>query len=128
MISRFNHSDRPAPATQFSEAAIVQAGTKMLFTSGQVGVDKEGNVASTIEEQVELTWQNITRLLQDANTSTQNIVKATSYLTSSDYIEVFRTIRNKYAPELRACSTMLIVPALADPNFKVEVEIVAIVP
>lgn len=128
MIKRFNHSDRPAPSTQFSEAAIVQAGSRMLITSGQVGIGPDGTLPALIEEQVENTWLNILRLLADAGTSADNIVKATSYLTNTDYIEAFRKIRNKHVPDLRACSTMVIVSALADPGFKVEVEIMAVVP
>nr|WP_180203367.1 RidA family protein [Pseudomonas sp. SbOxS1]NYU03039.1 RidA family protein [Pseudomonas sp. SbOxS1] len=128
MFTRLNYSDRPAPATQFSEAALVDRGTRLLITSGQIGVGPDGRLAETAQEQIEITWQNILQLLKEAGTSTEHIVKATTYLTSTDDIGLYRTIRNKYIPDVRACSTLVIVPALADPGYKVEVELIVAVP
>lgn len=128
MIERLNHSDRAAPTTQFSQATIVPAGARMLITSGQVGVGADGKLAESIEEQVEITWKNILQLLEEAGTTSDHIVKATTYLTSQAYIDAYREIRNRIVPRVKACSTLVIVPALADPGFLVEVEVIAEIP
>ncbi|NVZ99140.1 RidA family protein [Pseudomonas gingeri] len=128
MFTRLNYSDRPAPATQFSEAALVEPGTRLLITSGQIGIGADGRLGATAAEQIEITWQNILQLLKEAGTSTEHIVKATTYLTNVEDIPAYRAIRNRYIPTVRACSTLVIVPALADPGYKVEVELIVAVP
>ena len=128
MFTRLNYSDRPAPATQFSEAALVDRSTRLLITSGQIGIGPDGRLGETAEEQIDITWKNILQLLKEAGTSPEHIVKATTYLTNVDDIAIYRTIRNRYIPTVRACSTLVIVPALADPGYKVEVELIVAVP
>ncbi|ARB30231.1 RidA family protein [Pseudomonas tolaasii] len=128
MFTRLNYSDRPAPTTQFSEAALVNRSTRLLITSGQIGVGPDGRLGETAEEQIDITWKNILQLLKEAGTSPEYIVKATTYLTSADDIAIYRSIRNRYIPTVRACSTLVIVPALADPGYKVEVELIVAVP
>ncbi|WP_314915835.1 RidA family protein [Pseudomonas helleri] len=128
MFTRLNYSDRPAPTTQFSESALVEPGTRLLITSGQIGVGADGRLGETAAEQIEITWRNILQLLKEAGTSTEHIIKATTYLTNVEDIPLYREIRNRYIPTVRACSTLVIVPALADPGYKVEVELIVAVP
>lgn len=128
MFTRLNYSDRPAPTTQFSESALVEPGPRLLITSGQIGVGADGRLGETAAEQIEITWRNILQLLKEAGTSTEHIIKATTYLTNVEDIPLYREIRNRYIPTVRACSTLVIVPALADPGYKVEVELIVAVP
>jgi len=72
----------------------------LLFVSGQGPVDPETGeiVHGSLEEQVRLAFDNVRRILEDAGSSMQNILKVTLYLADMDdfaranavYAEVFR--------------------------------------
>lgn len=127
MLQRINLSDRPAP-TQFAEATLVPAGAKLLVTGGQVGIDCDGALAADIETQTAVVWQNILLLLEAAGATTEHVVQATTYLTDAANIEAYRKVRAQHVPGLAAPSTMVIVSALANPGYLVEVEVSAVVP
>ncbi|HPY95586.1 MAG TPA: RidA family protein [Candidatus Cloacimonadota bacterium] len=69
----------PKAVGPYSQAALKNG---MLFVSGQLGINpKDGNLASTFEEQAKLVFQNIDSILKEANMSFKNIVKASVFLT-----------------------------------------------
>ena len=127
MLKRINPQDRPAPA-QFAQATLVEAATTLLFTSGQVGTDKDGTLPEDIEGQTANAWESVMRCLEAAGTSSEHLVQVTAYLTRSEDIAAYRKVRSEFIPDVTAPSTLLIVSGLADPRFLVEVEVTAAVP
>lgn len=115
---------QPAPAT-YSPGMLVKAGADCLFISGQVGVDDAGSTAVTFSEQAELACKGLLAVLRAADMGPSDIVKVTTYLTKADDIPAWRAARAWVLGDIRAASTLVVVSALADPRWRVEVEAVA---
>ena len=60
----------------FAHGILVQEGNKMLFLSGQNGIDKEGKVVSKdFESQCTKAYQNIASIVAAAGGSLANVVE-----------------------------------------------------
>jgi len=70
-------------------------------------------------------WQNILAVLAEGGMGVQDLVKVTSFLTRKEDYAKFGPVRARYLGEHRPASTLLVVSALARPEFLVEVEAVA---
>lgn len=103
----------------------VQAGSDLLFVSGQVAVRTDGSIPSSFKEQTELVFFNITEILKQEGLKTSNIVKLMSFVTDQRFLPEFGPIRAQFLQEHRPTSTLLVVSALAKPEFLVEVEAIA---
>ena len=114
-----------APVGLYSHGIEVPPNARWMYVTGQVGVDREGKVAGTIEAQCALAFANLLAVLASAGMGAQDIVRINAYLTDPRYIEAYRVARD---PLLRAplpASTVLVVNQLADPSFWVEIDRVA---
>jgi enamine deaminase RidA (YjgF/YER057c/UK114 family) len=113
------------PGGRYSHAVELPANSRLLFASGQVGIDKNGKVGPTIEKQCEFAWKNVMAILKDARMGPQDLVRIQVFLTDPRFIPVYRAVRDKFIAQVPPASTLLIVSALADPAFLVEIEAVA---
>lgn len=100
----------------------------LVFTSGNVGRDPEtGNTPDTIEEQTKQVLENIKRVLIKTGASMNDVVKTTVFLPDiGDYAkmnEVYVTFFDEPRPA-RSC----VGAKLARPEFKVEIEAIAVSP
>jgi 2-iminobutanoate/2-iminopropanoate deaminase len=113
-------------AGKYSLGAEVPQGARVLFVSGQVGVDSRGKLQAGIEKQCTQAWKNIGQVLKSAGMGFRDIVKVNVFLTDSRFIEPYRATRAAFiAAEPYPASTLLIVQGLADPGMLVEIEAVA---
>jgi 2-iminobutanoate/2-iminopropanoate deaminase len=113
-------------AGKYSLGAEVPQGARVLFVSGQVGVDSRGKLQAGIEKQCTQAWKNIGQVLKSAGMGFRDIVKVNVFLTDSRFIEPYRTTRAEFiSAEPYPASTLLIVQGLADPGMLVEIEAVA---
>lgn len=106
-------------------------GARMLYLSGQVPTDASYKVKSAnFHEQAHAVYDNIETALQSVNAGLQNIVRTTTYLTNADHIKTLREVRLERYRELKAppANTLLIVSRLAEPEFLVEIDVVAAIP
>jgi len=111
---------------KYSLGAEVPAGAKLLFVSGQVGVNSKGKLQDGIDKQCEQVWKNIGQVLKAGGMGYKDIVKMTTFLTDSRFIPASRVARDKVIPAAPyPSSTLLIVQGLADPSMLVEIEVVA---
>ncbi|MEO8557564.1 MAG: RidA family protein [Rhodospirillales bacterium] len=113
------------PGGRYSHAIELPANARMVFASGQVGIDKNGKPGLTIEKQCEFAWKNVMAILKDARMGPGDLVRIQVFLTDARFIPVYRTIRDKFIGAVPPASTLLIVSALADPVFLVEIEAIA---
>ena len=109
----------------FSNGIEVSGPQRTLYIAGQVAIDASGHIPGNIEAQCHLVWDKIEKLLQDAKMTLQDVVKTTVFLTSAADIDGFRKVRAQRLGDVAPASTLLIITALARPEFKVEVEAIA---
>ncbi|HKU97601.1 MAG TPA: RidA family protein [Vineibacter sp.] len=110
---------------RYSHAVEVPPGQRLLYVSGQVGVDSKGKTAAGIEKQCDLVWKNIGAILRSAGMGYADIVKINAYLTDARFIGAYRSVRDKYVHDPMPASTLALVAGLASPDMLVEVEVVA---
>ena len=118
-------SSRPRPASPYSPG--IRFGN-LIFTSGQVGTDPSGQVPPDIREQTRNCLDNIQAVLEAAGTNMAHALKATVFLTDmKDFGAMNEIYRAAFPGDLPARSTVG-VSALARPELKVEIEVVAAIP
>ena len=115
----------PKPFSNYSQGVEVEAGARLLFVSGQVGVDAAGNLGATERAQHELAWDNVLSILGSAGMSAADVVECSIYITSPGAVALYREVRDLKLKGARPAATLLIVAGLADPRFVVEVGVVA---
>ncbi len=122
MARLFNPDTLGAPAAPYTHGAEVQAGERMIFFSGQVGADFDGNIPDTIEGQMRNVFANIEAILTDAGMAMTDLVKMTSYLVREEDLEGFRDARNDILGDFKPAHTLLVISRLARPEFLIEIE------
>lgn len=109
---------------------IVRAGN-LVFIAGQVGNDASGKIVGPgMREQTDQVLKNLQAALASQKLDFNHVAKITIFTTS---IEEFRAedvaaVRAKYFGTSRPASTLVQIARLASPEFKVEIEAIAIVP
>ena len=120
----------PGLSTPTTYSHIVRDG-KTLYIAGQVGVDAQGKVVGPgALEQLEQVWKNLEIALKSQGADFSHVAKITIYTTDVDAIRSPEAgkIRAKYVGNHRPASTLVGVVRLATPDFKVEIEAIAVLP
>lgn len=113
-----------ATSDYYVHAMEVRGPERFLFLSGTMGLDAEGKAPDSLNDQLELLWSNIRRILAEAEMTTDNIVKLTSFLCDASYSGANQAARIKALGERRIPTTAVVV-ALLDPKWLVEIEVIA---
>ena len=113
------------PAANYVHAMLTEAPAKLLHTSGVVPIAPDGTVPSAIEDQAEVVWSNIVAMLDDAGMSVVDIVSVTTYVLVGETLGPVMAARDATLGDHRAASTLVTVPALARPEWRIEIAVVA---
>lgn len=124
MPRKFNPDGVPSPAF-YSHGVEVEAGSRMVFVSGQVGVREDGSVPDDIGGQAQAAIANLKRVLEAAGMEPSDIVKTTIYLTDEANFDGFAAAAGPLLAQPPAATTLIYVRALASPAFLVEIEAIA---
>ena len=119
-----NAQTAPQPAAAYSQAVEVTSGTRILFISGQIGMETDGTVPDGMAEQARLAWRNLEAQLTAAGMGFDNLVKVTMIIPNPADIPSTRPARAQALGDRRPASTV-IVAGLADPAWKIEIEGIA---
>ena len=106
-------------------------GARMIYLSGQTPADENYKVRGTdIRAQANAVYDNIEIALKAAGAGWDNVVKTTTYLVDARLISDFREARMARFRHLKAtpANTLLVVSRLAEPEFLIEIDVVAAVP
>ena len=121
-----------APAAQYAHGLHVPAGFELVVTSGVVPTRKDGSVPSTIAEQAGVVWQNIASILKEGGMSLGDVISVTTYVVNSpNSAELEQKLKSVMAARdaalngHRAASTLVTVPALAKPEWLMEISVLA---
>ena len=99
----------------------------LVFVSGQIAWNEKGELIGghSVEEQAEYVFGNLERALEGAGSGLEKLARISAYLTDSDHVAAFRSVRDGWLEGIRPASTIVIVSALVDPGLLVEVDAVA---
>lgn len=116
----------------YAHVAVAEPGSQIVYLAGQVGSDKQGQVADDLIGQTRQALANIKSCLAEIGATVRNIVHSTTYIVGYD-AEGSSGIWPLYKEFLTDDSgttytppgTLVPVPALAAPQFKIEIQVVA---
>src|SRR5690348_6504096 len=132
-IKFLNPSGVATPLGMYSHIARVPAG-ELIFIAGQVAVDSKGQLVGpgNFEAQFHQVFENLGALLQSVGAGFKDVVKFTTYLLDSEYIEPLMRVRAELWPRVFAGAyppnTLIIVERLVREEFLLEIEAVARAP
>ena len=110
--------------------AVVAKGTN-VFLRGQVSQDLETRETLHVGDpklQTRKTMENIDLLLKEAGSCMDHVCRIVVYLVDIRYREEVYQEMGKWLIGVYPCSTGLVVPALARPDWLVEIEVTAVIP
>ena len=125
-----NHEIDPdgiaAPAAHYAHAMVSDAGSRLLHTSGVVPIRPDGTVPDSVEEQAEVVWANLGALLAEAGMGAADVVSVTTYVVADEAdLTGVMAARDRALGGRRAASTLVTVPRLARPEWRMEIALVA---
>ena len=116
----------------YSHVARIDLGNAwMLIISGQVALDKEGNLVGKDDfaRQTDMVYENIIRIIQDAGGTKDHLVKTGIFILDNANMPVLREIRNKYInTQNPPASTLVQVAKLYRDDLLIEIEATAVIP
>ena len=120
----------PGLSTPQTYSHIVKAG-KLVFIAGQVGAKADGTVVGPgMKEQTAQVLGNLQAALKSQGLDFSHVAKITIYTTS---INEFRAqevadVRATFFGANRPASTLVQIQQLASPDYKIEIEAIAVAP
>ncbi|MBI3040857.1 MAG: RidA family protein [Chloroflexi bacterium] len=102
-----------------------------VYIAGQVARDRNGKTVGVgdAKAQVDQVFKNLEAALAAAGGNLSHIVKTNIFMTHREDLAAYREVRAKYmSNENPPVSTLILCSGLADPDFRIEIEAIAIVP
>ena len=128
-MASVNRAIRPAgiaaPAANYEHAVRTTGAERWLHTSGVVPVAPDGSPPDDVGEQAALAWRNVAAMLGEAGMSPDDVVSVTTYVVVGEELGPVMAARDAFLGGHRAASTLVTVPALAQPQWRMEVAVVA---
>ena len=113
------------PAARYAHAVLSEGTGRLLHTSGVVPVAPDGAVPDGLAEQADVVWANIAAILTEAGMEITDVVSVTTYVVAGNELAPVMAARDRAFAGHIAASTLVTVPALARPEWQVEVAVVA---
>ena len=123
-IIRSNPPTLHAPVGSYHHCNVVEAGSRMLFAAGQIGVGLDGVLVKDPREQIAQAWRNVRSVVEAAGMTHRDIVRLTVYMVGAEHVEYSRDCRNRIIEGERPGSTLVYVAGLAEPDMIIEVDVI----
>jgi 2-iminobutanoate/2-iminopropanoate deaminase len=124
-----NHQIAPAgiapPAAKYAHAVLSDAPARLLHTAGVVPVRPDGSIPDDLAEQADVVWANVRAILEAAGMEPADLVSMTTYVVAGEQLGPVMAARDRFLGGHLAASTLVTVPALARPEWRVEIAVVA---
>ena len=126
VIQRMNP---PGLSTPTGYTHIVSArGGRTIYISGQVAYDAKGQLVGRgdLAAQTKQVFANLDTALKAAGATFNDVVKSNYYMLDASQVQVIREIRSQYFTKDLPASTLVEVRRLANPDFLIEIEVIAV--
>ena len=113
----------------YTQAVKVTGAQTILFIAGQVAYDAQGKPAhrGDFAGQARAVFQALKAQVEAGGGTMQNIVKVNTYLTDARYRAELVPVREEFFGKKGPASTLVTVAALAQPEWLIEVEAIAVI-
>jgi len=113
------------PAAAYAHAVLSDGPARLLHTAGVVPVAPDGSVPTTLSAQATVVWANVAAILAAAGMTAGDVVSVTTYVVAGEPLAEVMAARDRFMSGHLAASTLVTVPALARPEWRLEVAVVA---
>ena len=101
----------------------------LVFVAGQTGRHPvTGELGADIREQTRNTLERIRAILQQAGSSLDNVLTATTYLTRREDLDAYNAEYASYFPTNKPARTTVTVASLNAPELLIEITVIACIP
>lgn len=117
------------PSGNYALATLARSPARILHTSGIGPISPDGTVPDGLVDQAAAIWATLLALLDEAEMLVTDVVSVNTYVVSgndlaNDLADVMMA-RDQALAGHRCASVLVPVPALASPEWKMEIAIVA---
>ncbi len=123
----FNPSQLAAPFGRYSQAVAWPAEKRILRTSGQLALAKDGSIAPNTGAQATQIFVHLDAILAAAGMSRHHVVHLSAYVLDREDMPAYMSARDAWLDGIESlpASTLLIVSGFTRPEFRVEIEMMA---
>jgi enamine deaminase RidA (YjgF/YER057c/UK114 family) len=117
------------PVMGYTHVVSVDGPARLLFISGQVSKNKEDELVGKgdLDAQTRQVYLNLGTVLKSMGASFADVVKQNIYTTRPDQVQTIRRVRTEFLSKAEPpASTLVGVTGLVDPEFLIEIEMVAV--
>lgn len=100
---------------------------QQVFVSGTAPIRPDGSVDLSAGAQAERCFEIITAALADLGAGLADVVRTRIYLVDPGDFDAVAAVHGRHLGEVRPACTGVVVAALLDPRWKVEIEVDAVV-
>ena len=116
------------PSGAYSHCCELFPDTRRLVIGGQIGIDRDGNLADGIEAQCEQMLRNLLAVLDANEMGPEHLTRSRTYLIDRAHLGAYRNARGKILGDVAPPGTLLIVAGLANPDWLAEMDAEAAAP
>ena len=120
-------SDIRPPFARYAHGIEIPANHRLIQTSGQLGITPDDHIPDDAYDQAMICFDNISKILEVGHMSIEDIAHVTAYVTDRVHMAGYMAARDQVFQNktVLPSSTLLIVSGFTNPEFKVEVEVLA---
>ena len=127
--SYINPPDFTQTIGAYSHGLKVKVGdVNLIFVTGQIAMDSSGKAIApgNIEKQTHYIFGNIKKILNEANATLDDVVKAQIFIADMNQYPKVSKIRNEYFEKAKPVSTLVEINRTVKDGCDVEIEVIAI--
>jgi enamine deaminase RidA (YjgF/YER057c/UK114 family) len=125
MLRAINPTTVRRPFARYSHGILVPPEARLVFCSGQLGIDTDDRVPDDPGEQAELCFRAIGAILAEAGMGFSDLVRVNAFVTDREAMAAYMPVRDRFVADPPPASTLVLVSGFSRPEFRVEVEAVA---
>ena len=117
------------PFAAYAHGTEIPGGWRIVRTSGQLGVNPQGEVPESAYDQAVICFENIRAILAEAQMGPRDVAHISAFVTDREHLADYMRARDAFLQGSRLpASTLVIVSGFSRPEFTVEVEVLAAAP
>lgn len=119
-----------SPPATYAHGIVTTGASRWLHTAGVVPIAPDGSTPETLVEQARVVWANIEAIAIEAGMDLGRIVSVTTYVVAEQLdnpvaLASVMAVRDEMLGGRLVASTLVTVPALARPEWLIEIAVIA---
>ena len=125
LMERLEPTGVALPAAGYALGTLVANPQTLIHTAGIEGTAPDGTVPEDLAEQARQIWSTIAAILVEGGLGVTDIVSYTAYVVDGQDLSVVMAARDAALAGHRSASTLIVVPRLARPEWRMEISAIA---